>query len=257
MEVRKTMAVLGVLAVMGLNGLAKAEDAAPSVGIDVSADFFGKYVWRGQNLNNSSVFQPGVGVTYGGLSGSVWGNMDMTNSNDNSGEFTEYDFTFDYSTAVPGVDGLGFSVGAIQYNFPSINNDTLELYWGFSMDVLLSPSVTVYHDVDEANGTYVSFGVGHTFEKVFELSPEMPVNLELGASVGWADSGFNEYYWGIDNSKMNDLTLSMALPFDVLGWTVSPSINYVTLLSDSVRATDAYAQKSDYVFAGVGLSRSF
>lgn len=257
MAVRKTMTVFGVTVVLALSGSVVAEEAEQKIGVDASADFYGKYIWRGQNLNNSTVSQPGVSITYGGLTGSVWGNLDMTDSNDNSGEFTEYDFSLDYSVAVPGAEGLGFSIGAIQYNFPSVNNDTLELYWGFSLDVLLSPSITVYHDVDEANGTYVTFGVGHTFEKVFELSPDMPVALELGASVGWADSGFNEDYWGVDNSKMNDLTLSMALPFEMLGWTVSPSVNYVTLLSDSIRSTDVYAQKSDYVFAGLSLSKSF
>jgi len=258
MELRKATAwVFSAAMVFICGGLAVAEEAEKTLGIDVSADFFGKYVWRGQNLNNSSVFQPSVGVTYGGLTGSVWGNLDMTDSNDNKGEFTEYDFTLDYSAAVPGVEKLGFSIGAIQYNFPSVNNDTLEIYAGLSADVLLSPSLTVYQDVDEANGTYVAFGVGHTFEKIVELSPTMPVALELGASVGWGDSGFNEYYWGVDNSKMNDLTLSMALPTEMFGWTVSPSVNYVTLLSDRIRSTDAYAQKSDYVFAGLSVSKSF
>ncbi len=260
MDMRKAAVTVSLAVLLSVSALVMAEETAKPespIGIDVSADFYGKYVWRGQNLNDASVFQPAVGMTYGNLSGSVWGNLDMTGENDNSGEFTEYDFSLDYSAAVPGVEKLGFSIGAIQYNFPSIHNDTLEVYGGLNLDVLLSPSVTVYQDVDEANGTYVAFGVGHTFEKIVELSPEMPVNMELGASVGWGDSGYNEYYWGIDDSKMNDLTLSMALPFDMLGWTVSPSINYVTLLSDSVRQTDRYDTKSDYVFAGVGVSRSF
>jgi hypothetical protein len=56
---------------------------------------------------------------------------------------------------------------------------------------------------------------------------------------------------------MNDLTVSLSFPVDVAGWTVAPSLNYVKLLSGSIRATDAYAQKSDYVFAGISLSKSF
>jgi hypothetical protein len=41
------------------------------------------------------------------------------------------------------------------------------------------------------------------------------------------------------------------------GWTLAPSLNYVTLLSDDIRATDAYDSASDYFFAGVGLSKGF
>lgn len=254
MSLRGIAAMLSVVAVFGTT--VRADN---TVGVDVSADFFGKYVWRGQNLNDAPVFQPGVGITYGGLTGSIWGSLDMTAENDNRYDFTEYDFAIDYSGSLPGVEGVGFSVGAIYYRFPSVTpSGTTEVYWGFSFDDLpLSPSVTVYHDIDEADGTYVSVGVGHSFERIFSLSPQMPVGMEIGASVGWADSNYNEYYWGLDKSKMNDLTVSVAFPFEVSGWSVAPSINYVTLLSDSLRETDAYDSKSDYVFAGISLSRSF
>ena len=254
MSIRKAAIALSVLSLFAAT--VRAEDAA--VGIDVSADFFGKYVWRGQNLNNSSVFQPSVGLTYGGFTGSIWGNLDLTNANDNSGEFSEWDFSLDYSAAVPGVEVLGFSVGAIHYHFPSIRPaNTTELYWGLSLDAPLSPSVTVYHDIDEVCGTYVAFGLGHSIENIFELSPEMPVGMEIGASVGWGDSDYNAFYWGLDGSRLNDLTLSVSFPVEVLGWTVAPSVNYVTLLSDGIRATDAFAKKSDYVFAGINFSKSF
>ena len=84
MSTKGIAALVSVLAVMGTT-----VQADRVVGIDVSADIFGKYVWRGQNLTNASVFQPGVGLTYGGFNGSVWGSLDMTNDNGESGEFTE------------------------------------------------------------------------------------------------------------------------------------------------------------------------
>lgn len=229
-----------------------------SIGFDLSADFFGKYVWRGQNLNNSTVFQPGIGITYGGLTGSIWGSLDMTNTNGQKGEFTEYDFGVDYTAVVPEIEGVEFSIGTIYYRFPSVTpSGTTEVYWGFGFDLPLNPSVTVYHDVDEAKGIYVEFGLGHSFDDVFTLLPDVPVGVELDASIGWGDSDYNDFYWGLKGSRLNDLTLSLALPMDGGGWTVAPSINYVTLLSDGLRATDAYAQKSDYVFMGIGLSKSF
>lgn len=246
-------AVLSVLAFIGSS--VQAENA---VGVDLSADFFGKYIWRGQNLTNSTVFQPGVGIAYGGFTGSIWGNMDMTAVNGNRYDFTEYDFSIDYSGAVPGIEGVAFSVGAIYYRFPSVKpSSTTELYWGFSFDLPLSPSVTVYHDVDEADGTYVSVGVGHAIDELFSLSPEMPVGLEIGAAMGWGDSDYNDYYWEVKNSKLNDLTVTIAFSVEVGGWTVSPSVSYIKLLSDSLRATNQYAGKSDYVVAGISLSQGF
>mgnify|MGYP000393472119 CR=1 FL=1 len=251
MSLRKT-AVLSVLMVCG------ASVYAESVEIDVTADFFGKYIWRGQNLNNSTVFQPGVGVSYAGLTGAVWGNLDMTDSNGQRGEFTEWDFSLDYTAALPGVEGVDVSVGLIHYHFPSTRpSNTAEVYWGFAFDLPLAPSVTVYHDIDSFNGTYVSLGVGHSFEELFRLSPQMPVGLDIGVSAGWGNAQYNGDYWDVKNSKLNDLTVSLAFPVDVAGWTVSPSVNYVTLLNNRLRASDAYAQKSDYLFAGLSVSKSF
>jgi len=253
MNIKKVAVMLSVSVLLGTSVYAEQ-----TVGVDVSADFFGKYVWRGQNLNDSTVFQPGIGVTYGGLTGSIWGNLDMTAENDNRYDFTEYDYAIDYSSSVPGIDGVDFSIGAIYYRFPSVKpSSTTEVYWGFSFDLPLSPSLTVYHDVDEADGTYVTAGIGHSFEKVFELSSELPVGMDVGASVGWGDSGYNDYYWGVDNSKMNDLTLSVSFPMEVAGWTVAPSVHYVTLLSSDIRSSDTYDKKSDYLFAGISLSKSF
>ena len=36
--------------------------------IDVTADYFGKYIWRGQNLSDDPVFQTGVSASYKGFS---------------------------------------------------------------------------------------------------------------------------------------------------------------------------------------------
>jgi hypothetical protein len=174
MGFKRAMAVLSVLTVMGTN--AAAEDA---LGIDVTADFFGKYVWRGQNLNNSTVFHPGIGLTYSGFTASIWGNLDMTNSNGESGEFTEWDFSLDYTAAVPGVEGLDISVGIIQYHFPSIVGDTTEVYVGLAVDMPLNPFVTVYHDINKAHSLYVTVGVEHSFDEIFSLSPELPGRFGL------------------------------------------------------------------------------
>jgi hypothetical protein len=56
---------------------------------------------------------------------------------------------------------------------------------------------------------------------------------------------------------MNDLVLSASFPFKVVGLTVRPSVNYVTLLSDNIRGTDTYGTNSDFFFAGMSLLKKF
>jgi hypothetical protein len=222
-----------------------------------------KYIWRGQLLNDDYVMQPSVGVSYGGLSASVWGNMDMTDYHDNDWEFTEYDWTVGYSDKVPGVDILKYSVGAIYYHFPSSSFSTTEVYGGIGLDVPLSPMVTLYRDIDEGDCSYVALSVSHSIEKICELSSDMPVGMSMSASMGWGNEAYNKYYWGVEGNALNDLTLSVGFPVPVLGWTVTPSVNYVTLLDSDIRSADTYEtgytnkRGSDYLFTGLTLSKSF
>ena len=224
---------------------------------EITADFFSKYIWRGQNLSDDPVFQPGLSAAYGNLTFGIWGNLELTNINGNSGDFSEIDYSLDYSAALPGMEGLGYSIGVIYYDFPgTTTKDTTELYWGLNFDLPANPSITVYHDVDEAEGTYVSLAVSHGIEEILTLAGA-PVAMEIGASLGWGSGSYNKYYWGTDQSKLNDLAFSVAFPFEVKGWTVTPSLNYVTLVSDDIRDTDTYGTDSDFFFAGVGVSKKF
>jgi hypothetical protein len=99
--------------------------------------------------------------------------------------------------------------------------------------------------------------IGHSIEKIAELGPDVAVGAEISGSLGWASASYNKYYWGTDQSKVNDLVLSICFPVALGNCTVTPSLNYVTLLSDDIRDTDAYGTDSDFFIAGVGLSKRF
>jgi hypothetical protein len=126
-----------------------------------------------------------------------------------------------------------------------------------SFDLPASPSITCYRDLDEADGTYISLGIAHTVEQVLELSPDVPVSMDFGAALGWGSASYDKYYWGANQSKINDLVLSVSFPFEIEGLTITPSLNYVTLLSDNIRDTDVYGTASDYFFVGIGLTKKF
>ncbi len=264
---RDAKLMVAVLCVSGFfGGSALAEDEG-GIEFELTADFFSKYIWRGQNLVDDWVFQPGVSATYGGLTASFWGNLDLTNENGSEGEFSEIDLTLDYSGQFPGIDILGYSVGMIHYDFPVTGaaDDTTELYAGVGLDVPASPSVTFSRDVDEASeGMYISVGVGHSFENVFELGPDTPVGVDIGATLGWGNKAYNRFYWGAapDGStiggEFNDLVLSIGFPFELAGLSFTASASYVTLVGDDIRRTDAYGAGNDDNFvAGIGFSAGF
>lgn len=249
-QIKCTLVVM-FLSTLISNQSLKAED---EVIVGASADVMSKYVWRGQNLVDDRVLQPGAYVSYKGITASFWGNLDLTDENGYEGEFSEIDLTLDYSGQVPGADFLSYSLGFINYDFP-VNggfDDTWEIYWGFGLDVPASPSVTVYHDVDEAAGTYVSFGIGHSMENLTDLG----LGVDLSASIGWGSSGYNKSYWGPDKSELNDLVLSAAFPFEAAGFAITPSVNYITLIGDDIRASNTYGQNDMWV-VGIGFAKEF
>ncbi len=247
---RKSKIVLMVaVAVLGMTGTGWAEG---DVSFEVTTDFFSKYVWRGQNVTDDWVLQPGFSATYKSLTGGVWGNLDLTDENGENGEFIELDWYVDYSGQIN--ETIGYSVGGIYYHFPGAGGTT-EVYGGLSFDVVASPSVTVYYDVDEVEGAYVALGVGHSFE---DLGEDVPFGIDLSANLGWGDSNYNDAYWSTPTvtvgSELNDLTLSAAFPFEVGPVSITPSIHYVALLGGDIG--DVAADDSLF-YAGVGLAYGF
>jgi hypothetical protein len=233
--------------------------AEEKIKLGLSTDYYSKYIWRGQNIDDKSVLQPAVSASAYGFTGSIWGNIDLTNKSqtapDNAWEFSEFDYTLDYSGKIPDVNWLNFSVGTIYYRFPNtVFGPTTEIYGGLSLDAPLSPSFKWYRDVDEIDGSYLQFGLGHTFEKIIEVNEKCYCGLQLGASVGWGSSSYNDGYFDVDSGQFNDLMLSVGFPVCIGSWTVRPNINYSMMLSDSIRTATA---NSDNLWAGVGVSVSF
>jgi len=231
---------------------------ANDIDFEITTDFFSKYIWRGQNLGDDYVFQTGLSAKYKNLSAAIWGNLELTNINGNSSDFSELDYSFTYSGSIEDVEGLGYDIGVIYYDFPgTTTKDTTELYWSLYFDLPLNPSITVYHDIDQAEGSYVSFAVEHSIEQIVNIAPDMPVGCDIGASLGWASASYNKYYWGTEQSKLQDFSVSISFPMDIAGWTLAPGLNYVTLLSDDIRDTDVYGTDSDFFFTGISLSKIF
>lgn len=246
--------VLWCVAAMVL-GTMPAAMAESDVSVGVAADFFSKYVWRGQNVVDDWVVQPSVSLGYKGLTGSIWGNVDMTGDLVDSWEINEIDYAIDYSNTIPGQEVFGYSVGYIYYDFPNTGWDTTnEFYGGLSADVFLAPAVKWFYDFDEANGSYILFSIGHTIEKIASWGEDSSCDLALGASVAYASDGYNDFYFGVNDGALNDLTISLGVPFTFGSLTIKPSVAYSSMLNDDIRTATG---KSDNFWGGVGLAYSF
>lgn len=210
-----------------------------------------QYVWRGLLCNEEFVFQPSLTVPMPyGLSFNLWGNMDLTGYGEEagygnrSGEFTELDLTLDYSKSFGMISA---SAGIISYVFPGIGSTTHELYASVSADVIASPSLTVYSDVDEVKGSYFLLGVSQSIA----LSAGPLTGIDLGASLGYGSGSYNRGYFGIDNAAPVDLVVSLGLPLSFGKFSLSPSVTYSYLLdSDISEALD----ETGYFFFSIGTS---
>lgn len=261
-----TWMVLGLLVVAGI------ASAQEEITVDASLDYMGKYIWRGQLVTDDPVLQPAVNVGYDKFTLSVWGNMELTSVNGETQEFTEIDYTLDYTDALPEMDGVTYSLGAIHYQFPRAatvaapngSQTTTELYAGLGFDTILSPTVTLYHDIDEAGGLYASFGVSHSIDiSEYALMDDMVNSVDLAASLGYGDGNYNEDYWGGPGAVdcFNDFVLSATLPIELCEYaTLNASCNYVSVVDGSLMTNEsgtALGQKRDYTYLGLGLAVSF
>ena len=244
-------------AAMGAEGA--TEEPANKVEFSLDATYNSKYIWRGINLADTPVFQPSAAISYSGFTAAVWGNMETTNDNkyvghgDAAGDFTEVDYSIDYMWTV---DRLNFSLGAIYYDFPNTGfNSTSEVYGAVGLDAVLSPAVTVYKDIDEADGIYATFSAGHSFEEVWKPSEETSLSLDLSGSVGYGSSRNNRFYYGASGSGFTDVTVSAGLPLSLgESLVLSPAVNCSVLLDGSIRRA---MTKDDNVWFGISLTYSF
>jgi hypothetical protein len=112
---------------------------------------------------------------------------------------------------------------------------------------------------DQANGSYVQLSVGHTIEKLKEWGKDCHCGLQVGASLGLGTTNYNQYYFGVDQTALNDLTLTAGLPLTFGKLTIKPMLGYSTFVSKPIRSGNASfnGTKNDNFWGGVSLAYNF
>ncbi|MFH1080745.1 MAG: hypothetical protein V1766_10910 [Pseudomonadota bacterium] len=253
-----------------------AEEEKPTG--DLTTAVLNQYIWRGYELSrNSIVIQPSMTIGYKGFSANILGNLDTKpySSIDTSytGTWNETDLTLSYSKTL----GL-FNVGGgyIYYSLASLNkdaadrDDSQELFATVSLNTLLSPTLTVYKEIDHYRNWYFLLGISH----VVELSKM--VSLKLAASAGYLLSTDAEKYPKFDSnalattdkfSNFHDGSVSAGLPIKVTDRiTITPTLSYIFPLTGDakdemkglgLKGTAASERDSAFVVGGILASFSF
>lgn len=248
---------------------------------DATVAVLSKYVWRGYEFSrNSIVVQPSLTIGYKGFSANIWGNMDTnpyfsgTGSDKSySSSLNETDLTLLYSKTL-GLFNLG--AGYIYYGLGPLNQDAAdrldsqEIFASVGLNTILSPTLTVYKEIDHYRNWYFLLGVSH----IFELNKM--VSLKLGATASYLLSTDETTYPKFDGnalptnekfSNFHDGSLTMCLPVKVTSYiTLTPTISYVFPLSsdakDEMKGFGLSGAKpadrdSSYVYGGLVASFTF
>ena len=232
----------------------QAEEEKPSA--DASVSFLSQYIWRGYELSKDSlVIQPSMTVSHKGLSFNLWGNLDTDQYGMETNNYNETDITISYDNTV---GTLGYSTGYIYYGVDGAT--TQEIYLGFSLDTLLSPTLTIYRDIANAQGWYVTLGISHSFA----LGNEMSLDLGAQGSYLAADDAeiLAEVGSGDKYSNFHDGVLSAALSLPMGEYmTVSPELYYSFPLSseasDLLEASSVDGGDDSFLYGGISVSFAF
>ena len=254
-----------------------AEEERPTGDLTVSA--LSRYVWRGYELSrNSVVIQPSMTIGYNGFSANLWGNLDTKPyspvDRSYTGTWNETDFTLSYAKTL-GLFNIGGSYA--YYSLASMNkdaadrNDSQELSATVSLNTLLSPTLTVYKEIDHYRNWYFQLGISH----VVELNKM--ISLKLAAAAGYLLSTDEDTYPKFDSNAMattdkfsnfHDGSLSASLPVKVTEQiTVTPTLSYIFPLTGDAKdemkglglqGTASPADRdSSFLVGGVSVSFSF
>lgn len=235
------------------------------VTLQANASLLSAYVWRGQVVNNGLVVQPSMTAAKGPLSFNVWGNYNIEGRDGlNDGKASEYDFTAAYRLPEGLImDKVDLDVGVIGYEFTGDMKDdpsTEEIFSVLTLgNIILTPVVSAYYDIDEVNGWYGNFALSQTAE----ISDAF--TAKIGGSVGYGTRNYNRYYFtnpdtkieGEDNGSgaANDYNVYVSADYAVTEQvTLGALVQYTYLdggVADNVNYTD------DLLWGGITAGYKF
>lgn len=195
------LSVLPLTACIGTLG----DGNSRAVEYSMSTDYVSEYVFRGTTLAGDAV-QPGFEVSVNNLTAGAWASIAIgEGSNNFSDEIDVYaSYSFDVSSKISA------DIGGTYYYYPEAGdffdvgaNDagTLEAYGQFSLDAPLSPSTSIYYDVNLDTLTVE----GSVSQDIFSRN-KASFGVSATGGVVESDTGLDYQYGAITGELSYQLT---------------------------------------------------
>jgi hypothetical protein len=254
--------IVGLAAGVSAWGVEEETVLSAEVSFPVSSD----YVWRGQVINDEAVFQPEFSVEAYGVGVGLWLNDNLTDNVGDAGDVDETDWTVYYTHDLGPINA---TVGITEYDFPNQSEPVLvdpeigvisgggdvpstrelfvELTIAESLEWACVPVLSLNYDFDQADGFYGSLGTGYAVDL-----PGEKAGLELATSLGLGSPDYNDYYFGVDTTALNDLAVGVALSIQLTEEiALKPGIDYTVLVDEDIRdaADELYGHREEWVYS--------
>jgi len=162
----------------------------------LSLDTYSNYIWRGKNLSDGFVLQPGLDLIDGQYGFNALGNYDITDV-----RFNKYLFTLNYMFKT---DGAGLNIGLIYYYFPIPNHhDTMEAYISTSVKFIIDITLTFYYDYLEGTGGFLisDFSYSLPIGSMAKLRLASEFNMDMSNSLLGRGTK-NQYIFNFYNGEL-------------------------------------------------------
>ncbi|MCE5299762.1 MAG: hypothetical protein LLG37_02670 [Spirochaetia bacterium] len=201
----------------------------------VYTDGVGRYLWRGQILDNNTSIQPGLSLSINKISLDWWGSYSAE-----SNRLIESDYKVSAGDSLPllpmtGVE-TGFWIYTMPYN-PASSNHSVEIYGSFSLDIPTQPYVSFYYGGMTSVNGYVEAGISQDVELF---------GFGLSASL---NAGYN---FGQDNysPSLTALTGTFGASYSIAGLKITPAFTGQLALDSQYMSLGTWKVSVSYDFGG-------
>ncbi len=223
-----------------------AEEPGRPLSFGAEAGIYSRYIWRGLEVNDQGVFQPEAWISLAGLQAGIWGNLELTDTLDNRGKFTELDYFFSYTHDF---DFLSATLIYLYYDYPNTDEEkTQEIGIVLESGERLLAGAEVFWDFDQADGFYAKASVGYALEAGELL-------LTPTAGIGWANRKYNDYYFGARTNSLVDAEILLTAEADLYrGLYLTLTVGYFNLLDSDLRREIEAARDGFWGGAALGFA---
>jgi uncharacterized protein (TIGR02001 family) len=211
------------------------------------------YIWRGMVVDDKPVFQPSITVSDGGLSASVWGNLNLTADNGYKGEASEMDYWLAYTLAGKDVD---WTLTYYAYTFPHTMSVSTQEVWAnvTFKNVPFAPSFTAIRDVNAVKGWYFLLTGS---QNLGVLTTNGSDGLLLTLNVGHGNEKYTRAYFPqLHRESVTDFGVRLDWPLKMGPGTLKLGVGY-TNFTDADVSTPGFEDERANVVVGLGYSLAF